>query len=140
MDKKMTIKEKILTYIEMTGKTKAEFFKSIGAAPSNFKGAGKSSALNSDKVAEILTLYPDLSPDWLLNGIGEMIRPQKKYVAEMPHIPIEDKLLTIIENKDITIREQAEEIGKLKQRIQELTQRLEKTAGDANIEHTANAG
>lgn len=140
MDKKMTIKEKILTYIEATGKTKAEFFKSIGAAPSNFKGAGKSSALSSDKVAEILELYPDLSPDWLLNGIGEMIRSQNKDAVVIPHIPIEDKLLTIIENKDNTIREQAEEIGRLKQRIQELTQRLEKTAGDANIEHTANAG
>ena len=46
----------------------------------------------------------------------------------------------MLSQKDNTIREQAEEIGKLKQRIQELTQRLEKTAGDANIEHTANAG
>lgn len=36
--------------------------------------------------------------------------------------------------------EQAEEIGLLKARIKELEQRLEKTAGDANIGGTANVG
>lgn len=136
----MTIKEKILSYLDATGKVKTEFYKAIGASPSNFKGAGKNSALSSDKIAEILKLYPDLSPDWLLNGIGDMFRTPG--TTNTPAVPqtLEDKLLTLLTTKDNTIREQAEELGRLRERIAKLEQKLEKTAGDANIEHTANAG
>lgn len=136
----MTIKEKILTYLDTTGKIKAEFYKAIGASPSNFKGAGKKSALSSDKIAEILTLYPDLSPDWLLNGIGEMLRTPN--VGDTPVMPqsLEDKLLTVIANKDKTIREQAEEIGCLRERIAQLEQILKKNACNVSSDGIANVG
>ena len=136
----MTIKEKILTYLDATSKVKSEFYKAIGASPSNFKGDGKKSALSSDKIAEILALYPDLSPDWLLNGIGEMLRTPGS--TNTPVVPqsLEDKLLTILTSKDNTIREQAEEIGRLRERIVQLEQRLEKTAGDVSTGDTANVG
>lgn len=136
----MTIKEKILSYLDATGKVKAEFYKAIGASPSNFKGAGKNSALSSDKIAEILALYPDLSPDWLLNGIGEMLRTPGTVCDKPATQTLEDKLLTLITNKDETIREQAEQIGRLRERIAQLEQRLEKTAGDAYTGDTANVG
>ena len=136
----MTIKEKILTYLDATGKVKAEFYKAIGASPSNFKGAGKNSALSSDKIAEILTIYPDLSPDWLLNGIGEMLRtPGTANISATPQT-LEDKLLTLLTTKDNTIREQAEELGRLRECIAQLEQRLEKTAGDVCTADTANVG
>lgn len=51
-----------------------------------------------------------------------------------------DKLLDIIAQKDNQITEQAETIGQLKERIRLLEQRLEKTAGSANIATTANVG
>ena len=101
----MTIKEKILSYLDATGKVKAEFYKAIGASPSNFKGAGKNSALSSDKIAEILTLYPDLSPDWLLNGIGDMLRTPGTGSTPAAPQTLEDKLLTMLTSKDDTIRE-----------------------------------
>lgn len=136
----MTIKEKILTYLDTTGKIKAEFYKAIGASPSNFKGAGKKSALSSGKIAEILTLYPDLSPDWLLNGIGEMLRTPN--VGGTPVMPqsLEDKLLTVIANKDKTIREQAEEIGCLRERIAQIEQILKKNACNVSSDGIANVG
>lgn len=136
----MTIKENILAYLNATGKVKAEFYKAIGASPSNFKGAGKNSALSSDKIAQILTLYPDLSPDWLLNGVGDMLRtPGADNAPEAPQT-LEDKLLTMLTSKDNTIREQAEEIGRLRERIAQLEQRLEKTAGDVSTGDIANVG
>ena len=116
----MTIKEKILSYLEATGKVKADFYKAIDASPSNFKGAGKNSALSSDKIAEILTLYPDLSPDWLLNGIGEMLRvPGGTNTPATPAAPLtlEDKLLTMLNDRETTIRLQAEELGKLREQL-----------------------
>lgn len=136
----MTIKENILSYLDATGKVKAEFYKAIGASPSNFKGAGKNSALSSDKIAEILTLYPDLSPDWLLNGIGDMLRTPGTGSTPAAPQTLEDKLLTMLTSKDDTIREQAEEIGRLRERIAQLEQRLEKTAGAASTGDTANVG
>ena len=139
----MTIKEKILSYLEATGKVKADFYKAIGASPSNFKGAGKNSALSSDKIVEILTLYPDLSPDWLLNGIGEMLRtPGSTNNPASPAQPLtlEDKLLTMLNDREATIRLQAEELGQLRERIKQLEQRLGKTAGDVSIGATANVG
>lgn len=139
----MTIKEKILSYLESTGKVKTEFYKAIGASPSNFKGAGKNSALSSDKISEILILYPDLSPDWLLTGIGEMLRDSNSTGSPVPTtatIPVEDKLLTMLKDCQTTIRLQAEEIGRLRERIKQLEQRLQKFAGDASIETTVNVG
>lgn len=137
----MTIKEKILSYLDETGKVKADFYKAIGASPSNFKGVGKASALSSDKIALILKLYPDLSPDWLLNDIGDMIRQTNgsSVVAQQPKT-LEDKILSLLGQKDDTIREQAEEIGELRERIRQLEQRLGKIADDANIGGTANVG
>ena len=139
----MTIKEKILSYLEATGKVKAEFYKAIDASPSNFKGAGKNSALSSDKIAVILKLYPDLSPDWLLNGSGEMLRTAHKanITTTIQQPPtLEDKLLTAINDREATIRLQAEEIGQLKERIRQLEQRLGKDAASVNTAITANVG
>ena len=139
----MTIKEKILSYLETTGKVKTEFYKAIGASPSNFKGAGKNSALSSDKIAVILKLYPDLSPDWLLNGVGDMLRTANNTnITTDLHQPptLEDKLLTIINNRETTIRLQAEEIGQLKERIRQLELRLGKDAAGVSTAITANVG
>ncbi|MBD5203154.1 MAG: hypothetical protein HDS81_07600 [Bacteroidales bacterium] len=139
----MTVKEKILSYLETTGKVKAEFYKAIGASPSNFKGAGKNSALSSDKIAVILQLYPDLSPDWLLNGVGDMLRTANNtnITTTLQQPPtLEDKLLTIINDRETTIRLQAEEIGQLKERIRQLEQRLGKDAASVSTAITANVG
>jgi hypothetical protein len=138
--KKMTIKEKILSYLDATGRVKSDFYKAIGATPSNFKGAAKNSALSSDKIATILELYPDLSPDWLLNDVGEMIRGTAPTAGVKQPLSIEDKLLTIIAEKDAVIQQQAEELGQLREQVVQLRRRLEKTVTDADMQATANVG
>lgn len=129
----MTIKEKILSYLEATGKVKADFYKAIGASPSNFKGQGKNSALSSDKIAEILRLYPDLSPDWLLNGVGEMLRSDIPAEAQSTPLSLEDKLLTTIADKDNTIRAQAEEIGRLREQLNQARREIELLEAGKNV-------
>lgn len=129
----MTIKEKILSYLEATGKVKADFYKAIGASPSNFKGQGKNSALSSDKIAEILRLYPDLSPDWLLNGVGDMLRSDTPCDVEKTPPTMEDKLLTIIADKDNTIRTQAEEIGRLREQLNQAKREIELLEAGKNV-------
>ena len=121
----MTIKEKILTFLDSKGIKKAEFFESIGIAPSNFKGAAKQTELGGDKIVRILTAFPDLSADWLLRDEGDMLRktttPQHTDsivthdISAPPQAtePLIDKFLN-------TIQVQSEEIGRLKARIEEL--------------------
>ena len=46
----------------------------------------------------------------------------------------------MISDKDKTIREQAEELGRLRERIAQLEQRLEKTAGDVSTGDIASVG
>lgn len=74
----MTTKERILTFIKEMNIKQTDFFMQIEVAPSNFKGSAKKSELGSDKIVKILSLYPDLSPDWLLLGTGDMLRNNKE--------------------------------------------------------------
>lgn len=53
---------------------------------------------------------------------------------------IEDKLLRIIQEKDVIIRKQAEEIGQLRERIAQMQQRFEKDAANASTDTIANVG
>lgn len=70
----MTIKGRILTFIKEQGISREEFYKRTGLSASNFKGVALKSALGSDKIAKILTIYNMLSPEWLLMGNGSMLK------------------------------------------------------------------
>lgn len=144
MENILTIKERILSFLESQGIKKVDFFEATGIQSSNFKGKNMSSQPGGDMIVRVLTIYPNLSAEWLLRGEGDMLKSPA--IKDKPKIiktdtkkdndlssSILDKLLT-------TIQDQAEEIGELKARIKDLEQRLGKTAGDANIGGTANAG
>ena len=136
----MTIKERILSQ----GIKKVDFFEATGIQSSNFKGKNMSSQPGGDMLVKVLTIYPQLSAEWLLRGEGNMLKnisthdkPQavndsNKNDYELPPA-ILDKFLT-------TIKGQAEEIGVLREQIRQLEQRLGKTADNASIGATANVG
>lgn len=106
---------------------------------------------------------------WLLNGEGEMWTDfmrslsheeqiavvdnvnhgisvssyQMQYESNknfVQHNDILDKLFNLLHEKDGEIRHQAEVIGKLRAEIDQLKQRLQKSADAASTEATANAG
>ncbi|WP_289289505.1 transcriptional regulator [Duncaniella muris] len=72
--------------------------------------------------------YPATNVEWVIMGVGEMFA-----VREQPQNTQDEPLIE-------RIIEQAKEIGRLEQRIKELEQRLEKTAGDVSTGNTANVG
>lgn len=74
MDKKITIKDRILTFIEEQGIKKSDFYEASGIQSSNFKGRNIHSQPGGEMLVKILTLYPELSADWLLTGEGEMLK------------------------------------------------------------------
>ena len=68
------IKKRILEFVEKQKIGKYNFYGKAGLSQSNFAGKSMLSALSSAKITEILMLFPELSPDWLLLGKGEMLR------------------------------------------------------------------
>lgn len=84
MDFILTVKERILQFLDEKEISKTLFFNKVGISPSNFKGAGKKSSIGSDLVVKILTEYPELSPEWVMLGEGEMLRAPSKQAANDP--------------------------------------------------------
>lgn len=95
MENKFTsIKERALYVAENHDVTKEQFCEKIGMTYGNFKGKAKETPLNSDAIANILTMYPDVDPLWLITGRGSMtgsIDIQKMEIKEIGNNKIRRK-------------------------------------------------
>lgn len=132
-------------YIETKGMTIAFVEKTLGMSNGALSKPIKNhTAIGSDKLENILAFCPDLSLTWLFTGRGEMLNVgayTPTTVSGENAVMIENNLLkTMLTEKDITIREQAQEIGKLKEQIEQLRLMLGKDVSSANITDTANVG
>lgn len=115
--------------------------------------------VSSDILLSIANMFADINTEWLLTGRGEMTKTSQPTPTE--HIQtscvsknkdkekfddnqglspeIFDKLLSTIKEQQITIKEQAEEIGVLKQMIVQLKQDKSGHVSDASDSTVANA-
>ena len=115
--------------------------------------------VSSDILLSIANMFADINTEWLLTGRGEMTKTSQPTPTE--HIQtscvsknkdkekfdgnqglspeIFDKLLSTIKEQQITIKEQAEEIGVLKQMIVQLKQDKSGRDSDASDSTVANA-
>ena len=138
--------------------TVSAFEKSIGVANGYVNSISKS--IGIDKVSLILEKYPNINIEWLLTGRGEMLKTKHTLESPIPNnepipnnkdnnneVPKQDsstsfidKLFTIINDKENTIREQAEEIGRLKEQIRQMNLEKGKPASDAYTSGSANVG
>ena len=67
-------KERILQYLKYKGVSIRKFSEKISISPSNFNEKNMISSLSGDILSRILTVFEELSPDWLMLGKGEMLR------------------------------------------------------------------
>jgi hypothetical protein len=72
--KSSNIKERILQLLEIKGVAKSTFFGKIGMTYGNFTGKSKNTPLNSEAIADIFSIFPDVNLEWLLTGKGSMLR------------------------------------------------------------------
>jgi len=126
------IKERVLLISESKGIHKVEFFKGLGLSYANFKGVQKNSALGSDAIATILTTYQDVSPEWLISGVGEMLKEDNNHTHEVAITlpskidkPVENGTLAaalekVINAQQATIQSQEITISALTARIEQL--------------------
>lgn len=75
------IKDRLVHVLEYKGVGKEAFYKKIGMTSASFRGNAKKTPLNSNAIENILSEIPDLNPDWLLTGKGEMLREESSVVT-----------------------------------------------------------
>lgn len=68
------IKDRVIEYLKINGITKQDFCEKTGISYANMTGKSLQSEFGGDQIYEILQNYPELNPDWLLLGKGEMLR------------------------------------------------------------------
>ena len=93
------------------------------------KKSGKDMAAES--IEKILYAYPELSADWLLTGRGSMTNEAE----DKPPMSDTGTVMQLVD----TIRQQAQEIGQLKERIAQLESSGGQSASDADSETVARA-
>lgn len=97
------VKERILYILEIKGIVKESFFKKIGMTYGNFTGKAKETPLNSTALGNILLEIPDANPDWLILGVGSMLRDETPLPDET--ITEEDSLTKILSRYEALVRE-----------------------------------
>lgn len=109
------IKDRIIQLLETKGVAKESFYVKIGMTSASFRGNAKKTPLNSNAIENILSLIPDANPDWLLTGKGPMFRDfsSNEVPLQLPQQP-NTEIIQVLLNK---IEQQAQEIGKLKERL-----------------------
>lgn len=65
----------MLYVAKIKGVRLSDFCKSIGQTYGNYKGENLKTAVSSDVLAKLLSVYPDANPDFLLRGVGDAITP-----------------------------------------------------------------
>lgn len=126
------IKERILHLIDSKGYTKELFFKNLGVSYGNFKGENKKRPLNSNTLADILSIIPDVNAEWLLTGNGEMLKttPDVAVEPENTHASeISDQQRTINELQERTNERLDLKIKELNRQLQ----RIHKTNSDNEL-------
>lgn len=124
------IKARILQYVEFQKIPKGKFFEKIDSAPSNFAGIGLKSGFTSAKIVKVLTVFPDLNPDWLLLGKGEMLR------GSVPETPSDTTLSALLDR----ISDLAQDVGRLQAENAELKKELARAETRMAAYATAAAG
>lgn len=95
-------------------------------------------SIGSDKLAKIFDAVPEVNPP-LVNRIGEMFTTS--LVQTPSDISAQLKILQDInQRQELTIREQAKEIGRLEAELEQLSGMIEKSAESANTDTIASAG
>lgn len=115
MDKKLTIKERILQFLDFKHIKKEYFYQKMNVAASNFKGNGLKSEIGSGQIVNFLSIYPEVSAEWLLTGEGDMLK-----IANATEEPISNSLCkecALLKTKDELIETQRKLIQSLENQM-----------------------
>lgn len=157
------IKQRILQFAASLRISKRDFYTSIGVSRGTLESA---TGITEDVMAKFFATYPQVSIEWVVSGQGSMLRqsinhpptpenqtetndhetfeprsninqtPIQKEFQQQKADPSPDVILSLLE----TIRQQAEEIGMLKERLRAVEEERAKLAEAAQSSDVADAG
>ena len=141
-----TLHDRIGTLVQVYGDGKNTVFANkIGVSEGNVRGYIKGIMPKADVLEKIVRTF-DVNAMWLLTGIGHM-RVSNLDISTPVLTSDNDRLTTVlqqfdvfIQKKDMQIVQQAEEIGRLRERISHLEREKGKDASDVQTSGVANAG
>lgn len=113
------IKERLINYLKISGISKKDFSEKTGISLWNVTGKSVKSELGGEQISRIIGNYPNISPDWLLLGKGEMLRQNSEKNDDervpMVKIPAEvwETMRDTMQLQTASIKEKDEQISKL---------------------------
>lgn len=127
---KSPIKQRILLFLSDRGVTPYEFYKNTGVTRGILT---QNNGISEDNISRFLAYFPEVNIEWLMTGKGEMLKTKHTPEALIPEnepipsnkdnkneVTKQDFSVSIIERLLATIQEQAEEIGRLRERVEQL--------------------
>ncbi|MFS4455521.1 hypothetical protein [Maribacter sp. 2304DJ31-5] len=117
--------DRIIQFVKYAGVSARQFDISIGAANGYTLRMKKNNAsVGSDVIENILKVYPELNVEWLITGVGSMLKKDgKELILDYDSLPKskQSEIEQLIEKK---IRERQEQ--ELKRLLKEVTAEIEK--------------
>lgn len=141
-----TIHERIKYLVEeLAGGKNTVFASKLGVSEANIRGYMKNVVPKADVLEKIVITY-EVNAMWLLTGLGNVSLPNQPEDVPVPLTETSSILEFFkqyepyIQSKDAKIIQQAEEIGRLKERINQLEREKGKNVSDAQTSGIANVG
>lgn len=141
-----TIHERIKYLVEeLAGGKNTVFASKLGVSEANIRGYMKNVVPKADVLEKIVITY-EVNAMWLLTGLGYVSLPNQPEDVPIPLTETSSILEFFkqyepyIQSKDAKIIQQAEEIGRLKERINQLEREKGKNVSDAQTSGIANVG
>lgn len=118
------ILQRLKQFIDVKGLTIASFEKSIGMSNASFgKSLKNNGAIGSDKLENILSVYSDINPIWLLTGQGEMLTGAPTSLSALQEAD-SSFLYNMYKEEKAENKELIEQVGALKQTIRQLEEKI----------------
>ena len=77
----MTSRDRIIQFVEYKNISKNKFYKETGLSNGFLD---KNNHPGADKLEQIIYTYPDINPEWLLTGQGEMFKTKSVEIQKAP--------------------------------------------------------
>lgn len=139
------ILERLKEYMDCKGIKIAAFERSIGMSNASFgKSLKNGKSIGTDKLENILSIYKDINPNWLLTGEGSMLREErpKGIIHEDPQVPTPKPDESILYNMYKDLMEEKKEKEKKIEKLTEELRAMERKVGslEAELKHAATLG
>lgn len=147
MDNKFSnIKERILQIANNQNISYEKFCEKIGVTYGNFKGENKKRPINSNVLENILSVYPNVNPNWLLTGQGKMLIEEDSYIEELispnndKEVELLQKQIALLEENKILLQDkisfQAEKLKQFEKEIEDLKKATKRPEfGEKPVKH-----